>query len=140
MSNTINNTMIGPLPVTLTGNLGSTYTTGTYSIGSPSYSIGTTGINNNNITWQNGSSITTNPNLNGSTLKVQGNAEIDGDLKVKGKSIVDSLDRIEERLAILRPNEELEAKWENLRGLRNAYMELEAEIKEKEAMWGILKR
>jgi hypothetical protein len=61
-------------------------------------------------------------------------------LTIQGKSLKDSLDRIEERLAILHPNEELEEKWENLRGLRKMYMELEAEIIEKEKMWSILKK
>ena len=90
--------------------------------------------------------IATNPNLEGTTLKVKGDAEFDSDvtvtgkLTIKGKSIVDSLERIEERLAILYPNEELEEKWENLRGLRKMYMELEAEIIEKEKMWAILKK
>lgn len=88
-----------------------------------------------NITWG-----TSSQTLNGGELQVKGDANIDGDLKVKGKSIVDSLDRIEERLAILRPNEELEEKWENLRGLRKMYMELEAEIKEKEQIWATLKK
>lgn len=84
--------------------------------------------------------ISADPNLQGQTLSVKGNADITGELTVQGVKLSDRLDRIEERLAILRPNEELEAKWENLRGLRKAYMELEAEIKEKEAMWGILKK
>jgi hypothetical protein len=86
------------------------------------------------------STISASTNLNGDMLTVTGDATFDGDVKIKGKSIADSLERIEARLAILRPNEELEEKWDNLRALRNAYMELEAEIKEKEAMWGILKR
>ena len=90
--------------------------------------------------------IATDPNLQGTSLKVKGDAEFEADvtitgkLTIKGKSIVDSLERIEERLAILRPNEELEEKWENLRGLRKMYMELEAEIIEKEKMWAILKK
>jgi len=85
-------------------------------------------------------------NLKPNTLQVNGTAEFEGDanfkqdLKIQGKSLKDSLDRIEERLAILRPNEELEEKWENLRGLRKMYMELEAEIIEKEKVWGILKK
>jgi hypothetical protein len=73
-------------------------------------------------------------------LDVRGDANFEGDLKIKGKSLTETLDRIEERLAILRPNEELEEKWENLRGLRKAYMELEKEIIEKEKIWEILKR
>lgn len=99
------------------------------------------------LTWGNlnGSSsnwatLTADPNLQGQTLSVKGNADISGELTVQGVKLSDRLDKIEERLGILRPNEELEEKWDNLRALRNAYLELEAEIKEKEAMWGILKK
>ena len=84
--------------------------------------------------------ITLSSDLTGDSLEVKGNANFHGDLKLQGKSLKDSLDRIEERLAILRPNEELEEKWEQLRGLRKMYMELEAEIIEKEKVWSILKK
>jgi len=73
-------------------------------------------------------------------LTVKGDAEFEGDITIKGKSLNDVLEQIEERLAILRPNEELEKRWEELRTLRNAYKELEAEIIEKEKAWDILKR
>lgn len=89
--------------------------------------------------WIDSTAIT-NGNLNQSGLKVQGDAEFEGDLKLKGKSLDKTLTKIEERLAILHPNEKLEEKWENLRGLRKAYMELEAEIIEKELIWATLKR
>ena len=82
----------------------------------------------------------TSPTSQSNQLDVKGDANIDGNLTVQGVSIKESLERIEERLAILRPNEELEEKWEQLRGLRKMYMELEAEIKEKEQVWKILKR
>jgi hypothetical protein len=84
--------------------------------------------------------ITADPNLQGKTLQIYGDADITGELTVQGVKLSDRLDKIDERLAILHPNEELEAKWENLRGLRKAYMELEAEIKEKEKVWSILKK
>jgi hypothetical protein len=74
------------------------------------------------------------------TLQVKGDANFEGDVKIQGKSLVETLDRIEERLAILKPNEELEKKWEKLRDLRKEYMELEAELKEKEKIWDILKK
>ena len=77
---------------------------------------------------------------NGTKLQVKGDAEFEGDVKLKGKSLDKTLTRIEERLAILHPNEKLEEKWENLRELRKLYMELEAEIIEKEEIWKILKR
>jgi hypothetical protein len=73
-------------------------------------------------------------------LRVVGDTEFHGDVKIKGKSLTDTLNKIEERLAIIHCNEALEEKWEELRNLRKAYMELEAEIIEKEKMWVILKR
>jgi hypothetical protein len=122
------------------------YTTGnvtgpTYTVTSGTSAVGVSGqtITTNGTSW-NWNTIATDPNLQGNSLQVKGDANFEGDVKIKGKSIADSLERIEERLGILRPNEELEAKWENLRGLRKAYMELEAEIIEKEAMWAILKK
>jgi hypothetical protein len=81
------------------------------------------------------SNITT-PN----TLQVNGNAEFDGDIKLKGKSLNDTLSKIEERLAILHPNEKLEEKWAKLRELRKQYQELETDILEKEKIVEILKR
>jgi hypothetical protein len=74
------------------------------------------------------------------SLHVNGDANFDGDVKIKGKSLTDSLEKIEEKLAILRPNEKLEEKWDELRDLRNRYIELEKEIIEKEKMWDILKK
>jgi len=94
-------------------------------------------LNGTTTTW---GTVTTDPNLKGASIQVKGDAEFDGEVTIKGKNLNDTLESIEERLAILRPNEELEEKWENLRALRNAYLELEAEIKEKEAMWSILKK
>lgn len=121
--------------ISITGDTGS-YTTWGTAGASPVYTISSGSSN-----WYNDTiSISSDPNLTGRTLSVNGDADISGDLKVGGKSIVDSLERIEERLAILRPNDELEEKWENLRGLRKAYMELEKEILEKEKMWDILKK
>lgn len=87
--------------------------------------------------WITVSSGITNPYK---TLDITGDANITGDLTIKGKKILDVLENIEDRLAILHPNEELEEKWENLRGLRKAYMELEQEILEKEKIWKILKK
>jgi len=116
----------------------------TYNTASTPYTINNTSITNGinytypSSTWSD--TIAVSANTSGNVLTVKGDAEFSGDIKIKGKSISESLERIEERLAILRPNEELEEKWEQLRGLRKAYMELEAEIKEKEQIWKILKK
>ena len=81
------------------------------------------------------SNITT-PN----TLQVKGDAEFEGDIKLNGKSLDKTLTKIEERLAILHPNEKLEEKWVKLKELRKQYQELEADILEKEKIIEILKR
>lgn len=80
--------------------------------------------------------------MNGTSnsLDVKGDANFEGDVKIQGKSLVDTLQSIEERLAILRPNPELEEKWERLKTLGNMYRELEKEILEKQEMWNILKK
>jgi len=97
--------------------------------------IGTTstGANPN---WTINPNITTNNNQ----FTVKGDAEFEGEITIKGKNLSDMFEKIEQRLAILRPNEDLEKRWEDLRALRNAYTKLEAEIIEKEKAWAILKR
>lgn len=98
---------------------------------------------NYNYNWTTGTETITlgdYANITPSTLDVKGDANFEGDVKIKGKSLVESLEKIEEKLAILRPNEKLEAKWDQLRELRKQYMELEAELIEKEKMWDILKK
>jgi len=85
---------------------------------------------NLNDTWQHGDS----------KLHVKGDAEFEGDVKIKGKSISETLDKIEQRLGILYPNEKLEEKWEELKALGDKYRELEKDILEKEQIWNTLKK
>lgn len=75
-----------------------------------------------------------------SSLKVDGDAEISGELKIGGKSLTERLDKIEERLAILHPNNELEQRWEQLKSLGEQYRELEKELLEREYIFEQLKR
>lgn len=89
-------------------------------------------------TWGNISLA--NPNLNGATLSVKGNADFEGEVTIKGKNLSDMFQKIEERLAILHPNPELEDRWNELKELGKRYKELEAEIIEKEKIWSILKK
>ena len=124
-----NNTMIGD-----SFNTGSTVAIGTVTIPNNT---------SNSLYWGlNGTSniISTDPNIKGSTLQVKGDADFDGDIKIKGKSLTDTLDKIEERLAILHPNSELEDRWDELKELGKRYKELEQEIIEKEKVWAILKK
>lgn len=59
---------------------------------------------------------------------------------LKGKSLSEFLEKIEERLAILHPNSELESRWDELRELRERYVQLEREILEKEEVMRVLNR
>jgi hypothetical protein len=136
--------------ITLTGSSSSpTYTvsniSGTANVSSGIYwgvNGGSSGqvytTNGTNTGWANLSLA--DPDLQGSTLSVKGNADFEGEVTIKGKNLTDMLEKIEERLAILHPNEKLEEKWDELKELGKRYKELEAEIIEKEKIWAILKK
>ena len=74
------------------------------------------------------------------TLRVDGDAEITGDLKLNGINLSERLVKIEERLGILRPNNDLENRWEKLKALGEEYRRLEKEILEGESIWDTLKK
>jgi len=61
------------------------------------------------------------------------------DIKIGGKSLTEAIEKIEERLGILKPNPELEDRWEQLKELRRQYIELERDLLEKEKIMKILK-
>jgi len=119
-------------PTSSIGSVVSPITWGTTSGHGVVYTTGTS-ANWGNITLAE-------PDIKGATLKVKGDADFDGEVTIKGKSLTDMFEKIEERLAILHPNPKLEDKWDELKELGKRYKELEAEIIEKEAMWAILKR
>ena len=85
-----------------------------------------------NVAWSN-------PYSNGN-IQIQGDANVDGTLKVKGVDIGETLSKIQDQLAIYQPAPELEEKWEELRELARRYKELVADIKEKEKIWSILQK
>ena len=93
--------------------------TGTYSLGGAG-----TGINVN--PWAK------------SSAKIQLDGE-DADIKINGWSLIDAIQKIEQRLNILHPNTELETEWEELRTLGEQYRKLEQHIKDKQATWDKLK-
>lgn len=137
-----------PLSTSLTNGLTySNYPATTINIagaGGPGATLSTT--LNNGLMWNNNTTYPTTVN-NWTTydnqpkvLKVSGDAEFEGDIKIKGVSMSDRLDAIEERLGILRPNNDLEGKWEKLKKLGDEYRKLEQEILEGENIWDMLKK
>lgn len=106
-----------------------------YTASSGAYTI-TTGTNP--VSWTSGGYYNTTDaavqiNTDGITVKDG------GDIKIGNKSLSEAIEKIEERLGILRPNDELEERWEKLKDLRKQYMELEKDILEKERIMNILK-
>lgn len=64
--------------------------------------------------------------------------ELDGN-KRNLKELAQKVDRIEERLGILKVDPDLEQEWEQLKALGDQYRELEQKILEKKKVWNILK-
>jgi len=100
------------------------------SSGSFLTSNGLNGTSWSNTNWSIGSSTSSNP----SSLSVKGDAEFEGDVKIRGVSIAKTLEAINDRLAILQPDP---AKLEHFAALKKAYehyktLEALCEIPKKE--------
>jgi len=117
----------------ITANLapGSASTLSVFSVGN--------GGSGGNYTWDN-KSLTAGTTQIQSTLRVDGDADFNGDVRVKGQSITEVIDKINERLNILVPNEKLEKDWSELAELRIRYVELERQLLEKQRTFDILKK
>lgn len=115
------------------GAIGSSLDWGNITV-SPQYTYAT---NNTGGLWTNGLNGTSGAQINPSgTMELTGE---NADLKIRGKSMVDWMEKVEERLNILTPNKEMEAEWDELRELGERYRELERKCKEKGEMWNKLK-
>lgn len=112
------------------GAVGSGYTWNTTSVGAN----GTSALDWGNLTI--GSSVNTSITQAG-VMELRGEK---ADVKINGRSLMDAIDALEQRLNILVPNPELEAEWDELRELGERYRELEKKCKEKGEMWKKLKQ
>ena len=92
-------------------------TTGIGIIGSGSYTFNTSSTANN--IWTTTPYITTSNGTTNSRLTVSGDAEFDGDIKIKGRSLEKLLTTIEDRLAILSDPDPI--KLEKFAALKKAY-------------------
>jgi hypothetical protein len=61
------------------------------------------------------------------------------DIDINGKSMLQWMQKVEERLNILTPNSDLEKDWDDLRKLGERYRKLEKKCKQKAEMWSKLK-
>jgi hypothetical protein len=99
----------------------SAYSTGTIT-------ISTTASNWNNVLISNGSGSSnwvTSGNTH-ATLQVTGSANFDNDVTIKGVSLLETLEKINKRLAILVPDPEKVKEFEALKKAYDNYKLLEA--------------
>ena len=98
----------------------------------------------NGLYWGDvGSSIVSNDISIGASnkaLTIKGEAEFESDITIKGVKLMETLEKIEQRLNILRVDPELESRWAELQELGERYRALEAECIDKEYVISILKR
>jgi hypothetical protein len=126
--------------ISITGAQGSS-TTGTWDLTAGPY---TTSIDTSNIMWSSNPNTVWATNTADWSIGTNQSATIDlkgdnADIRVNGRSLMDAIDALEQRLNILIPNPELEAEWDELRELGQRYRELEKKCQEKGDIWAKLK-
>ena len=115
------------------------------TISAPTITIGGGGAGGSSGTYANTMWTTGTSGFNGTNamdLNQSGKLSLQGtnaDIDINGKSLMKTLEALEERLNMLVPNPELEKEWDDLRRLGNRYRKLEAKCKEKAEMWNKLK-
>jgi hypothetical protein len=64
----------------------------------------------------------------------------DADIDINGKSLMKTLEALEDRLNMMVPNPELEKEWDQLKKLGDRYRKLEKQCRDKATMWAKLKK
>jgi hypothetical protein len=64
----------------------------------------------------------------------------DADIEINGISLKQTLEDIQQRMALLQPNPELEKEFKELREIRQQYIKLERNLLEKKEMWETLNK
>jgi len=64
----------------------------------------------------------------------------EADIEINGVSLKQTLEDIQQRMAILQPNPELEKEFKELREIRQQYIKLERNLLEKKEMWETLNK
>ena len=103
--------------------------TSPYTVTGATYTGPYTVNTSNGAPWMTTSPTSPKINLNGEGA----------DIEVNGWSLVSAMKSIEQRLAIMQPNPELEKEWAELKHLGDQYRKLEQHILEKQATWDRLK-
>ena len=94
------------------------------------------------ITNLNGPSTTWTLSDSWQNSPPSGKITLDGDnadIEINGRSLMQILDGLEQRLGMLRCREDLEADWSELKALGDQYRAMVKSIEEKTQMWTTLK-
>jgi hypothetical protein len=113
-------------PVTYTVSTSSLYSTVTGAGGPYTFNTGAGNVvlNGGGTAWT--TNVTNSNNITGAGLHVTSDAEFEGDITVKGKSLSKWMETVEKRLAILQPNPKKLKKFEALQKAYDHYKLLEA--------------
>jgi hypothetical protein len=134
---------VPPLTVSnIDGNINGTTYSNISLTGSPYTFVPDASRLGSNTVWTTNGTGSSPYTINPYTINQSGKVHITGenaDLVIGEKSMRDWMERVEERLNILHPNEKLETEWEELRALGEQYRQLEQHIKDKQATWDRLK-
>lgn len=141
MDSTENNNTIDAISITGAQGSSTTIGSGTWNINSAPYisSIDTSSVMwsaTPNTVWTTNTSDWSIGTSQSATMELKGD---NADIVVNGRSLMNAIDALEQRLNILVPNPELEAEWDELKELGDRYRELEKQCKEKGDMWNKLK-
>ena len=94
------------------------------------------GVIYNNSAW----ATTGSSDIKSRAIHIQGDARFEGNIEWQGRDMREWFEAVESRLALLRPNLDLESEWEELSELRQRYVELERDIIAKQQLFDILKK
>lgn len=123
------------------GNGGSGGTGGFYSVTPSNGGFTSISPNGLNTVWTTNTNYTYNvdPTLQAGETRIS-SREIqmdnpEADIKIRGTSLMDRIEKIEQRLGIINRNSKLEEGWPELRELAEQYQKLEQELTDKQAVW-----
>jgi len=130
--------------VTIGSGIDTTYTLSNLAITTSSISVSPTWANGGPYITSNGAGSYTWANMQpAASIAESGKLSLQGDnadIEINGESLMTAIRKIEERLNILKPNEKLEAEWDQLRELGEQYRALEKKLMEQSEMWDALKK
>ena len=94
-----------------------------------------TNLNGPSTTWTLSDSWLNAPQKNGKIM-LDGD---DADIEINGRSLMQILDGLEQRLGLLKCREDLESDWSELKALGDQYRAMVKDIEQKTRMWNTLK-